>query len=312
MLTTINSSERVALIAIDWGKTRAKLYLLSAQGHILASPSAPIGIQHVAGKQFLQALLAHFGDWLDAYPTQPIIACGMIGSREGLRETSFASTPTDPASLAKKAVRIDDLAHRPFILVPGICDNPQGGLPDVIRGMETRILGAMDAGKNQDQIFILPGTHSKWVLVKNGSIQTFRTYMTGELFSILPQHSVLGRLIPPDSSTTVQGFETGLAKIRQQPAHLANILFSVRTRGLAGQIAGSDLLGYLSGLLIGDEVLDGLAWTGNRPITLIGSSELVPLYQTALASHDRQVETLSNDIVAQGLFLLAREINRTE
>lgn len=305
-------TEPATLLAIDWGKTRAKAYLLSDNGHVIASRSAPIGIQQIPNKQFWPALQHSFGDWLDAFPDIPVIACGMIGSREGLRETPLASTPTDPAGLAKKAIRIDDLARHPFILVPGICDSQPGGLPDVIRGMETRILGAIHADKDQAQVFVLPGTHSKWVLVKNGAIQTFRSYMTGELFSILQKHSILGQLIPPDSTIGHDGFNQGLTNIRRQSGQLANLLFSVRTLGLFGQIADHDLLGYLSGLLIGNEIVDGLEWAGGHKITLIGSSELASLYRLALASHGRRVEILSSDIVARGLFMLACEINLVE
>lgn len=298
-----------ALLALDWGKTRASAYLLSPAGGIIETRSAAIGIQRIEGKRFLEALQALCGAWLSLYPQIPVIASGMLGSREGLRETAFASTPTNPAGLASKSVRIDDLAGRPFALIPGICDSQLGSPPDVIRGMETKILGVLESTGERNGIFVLPGTHCKWVKVKDGMIDSFRTYMTGELFSILRDHSILGRLNLYEKKVTPAGFLQGVHNAHEQGGNLTHLLFSVRTLGLTGQVTPEDLPGYLSGLLIGDEVADGLRWARGAMLTLIGSSELTQLYRRAFAESGHDIVVMPADIAAKGLHRLAQEIN---
>lgn len=298
-----------ALLALDWGKTRIKAYLVSPDGEIIDTRTGLLGVQKVADHRFVEALHTLCGDWLNNWPEMPILACGMIGSREGLCETPFASTPTIPAGLTAKAVRIDEQIGRRFAIIPGICDSPLGQPPDVIRGMETRILGALDLAKTDHGIFVLPGTHSKWVKVKNGAIDSFRTYMTGELFAILRSHSILGQLMPAEPVITPEGFARGLANARLQPASLTHILFSVRTLALSGDMAVEDLPGYLSGLLIGDELADGLRWASSAELTLIGSGELTELYRKALTSNGHKPKVASAAVAARGLFRLAQEIN---
>lgn len=297
------------LLALDWGSTNLKAYLLNSAGVPLETRNSSRGIQQVQQGRYMDTLREQCGDWLDQYPEVPIIAAGMIGSREGWRETPYALTPTNPASLAKAIIRIDDLAGRPFALVPGLCDSPRGGPPDVMRGVETEMLGALNILGVHDGVFVLPGFHCKWVVVKEGAIATFRTYMTGELYEMYTSRSLIANLLNKEAQITLSGFSLGLAHVRKHRSNLSHMLFSARSQGLLGQISRSDLAGFLSGLLIGDEITDGLDWSGQpHAVYLIGTDYLAQLYRQALVVSGHQPILAPESATARGLHLLAKEM----
>lgn len=276
------------LIGIDWGTSSFRAWLMDAAGAVIDSLAAPCGILSVEGGDFEGAFARLVGHW----PAVPVIASGMIASRNGWVEAPYLPLPLDAAALAAGLV-----AHRAggrvIHFVPGALGE-SGGLPDVMRGEETEIAGHLAAG-GADGLFVLPGTHSKWAQVESARLTAFRTAMTGEVHALLMAHSILGRLatarIPaePDEGTAgrAPAFARGLAIGRSGGALLARA-FSARTLALTGQLAADEIGDYLSGLLIGDEVAAMLAGMPapaapvTVTVTVIGRGDLAARYAAAL------------------------------
>lgn len=268
-------------IAGDWGTTRLRLALCDERGILDSRVGPGIG----ASAETPEALFLSFSaGWRAEHGPLPAYLCGMVGSRNGWREVPYAPCPADPHSLRKGALTVDaDGAS--VSIVPGLsCVNPLGG-PDVMRGEETQVLGALlshPALSRGRHLLVLPGTHTKWVELEDGSIRCFLTVPTGELFALLRAHSTLAKAAPMDAAPTPAGFTQGLAR----QGALPQILFETRTRQLIDGMAAADALGFLSGLLIGADIAGALgSFPGFAQAHLIGDPALCALYAEALASH---------------------------
>lgn len=277
------ASGNAALIALDWGTSTLRGYLLGRDGEPLDERSAPLGILKVPGGDFLDAFEQTCGDWLGSAPELPAIACGMIGSRQGWLEAPYVSCPAPFDALASRLVNVPTRSARGLRLVPGLSSRDAVGIPDVIRGEETQVFGALAAG-GQEGLFILPGTHSKWAWVADGRIDRFSTYLTGELYAVLKEHSILGRLLNHGARHSSSAFQDGLRLAFREPTRLMHRLFSVRALGLFGELSQEDGESYLSGLLIGTEVQSAIG--GSRPsaATLVGEQTLCSRYAEVLAA----------------------------
>jgi 2-dehydro-3-deoxygalactonokinase len=192
--------------------------------------------------------------------------------------------------------------------VPGLSIVGADGVPDVIRGEETQIIGEVGAASGH-RLLVLPGTHSKWALVEDGRIVWFATFMTGELFGVLKEHSILGRLMAGDADDA-QAFRRGLTYARAHGGGLLKRLFSARTLNLFDQLPASSIASYLSGLLIGSEVREARDCLEQAPadqeITVIGSSDLTERYVAAIEQAGLRGRRAAADAGAHGLFLIAR------
>jgi 2-dehydro-3-deoxygalactonokinase len=184
----VTDSRPAALIAIDWGTTSARTYRIDAGGVILGTQSAPLGVQSIRDREFAAALGSLLGDWSEH--SLPRIACGMIGSRQGWIETNYLSCPVNLSRLGESLVRTPKAE---LAIVPGAQCIDSAGIPDVIRGEETQLAGALinDTG---EALVVLQGTHSKWAIVESETLVDFATFMTGELYSVLLEHTILGKL----------------------------------------------------------------------------------------------------------------------
>ncbi|MFT7773331.1 2-dehydro-3-deoxygalactonokinase [Roseateles sp.] len=267
------------LIALDWGSTRLRAYLLGADGSVLASRESGNGASTLSGEAaFAQAFAAIRGDW----PALPVLACGMVGSQHGWREAPYAPCPADASALAQHALRLDER----FWILPGLMHNE--ARPDVMRGEETQIVGALALHPElaEQSCLVLPGTHSKWARVEAGRVTGFATHMTGELYALLRQHSVLARLMPAEgasapSSGASPAFLAGVDAGREDGA-LSHQLFAVRTLGLFKRLTPEQLPDYLSGLLIGHEIAHELAAGAPARLALVGAPALCERYVQAL------------------------------
>jgi len=276
-----------ALIALDWGTSNLRASLLDAGGSDIETRSAPGGVMAVQGGRFAEALLALCGDWILRFDC-PLVGSGMVGSRQGWKEAPYLACPAGLAEAARQltTVTIDAATGRQLHIAPGLkCTDP-AGLFDVMRGEETQIWGAR---LPDGTTCVLPGTHSKWAWLGGaGVIRTFRTFMTGELFGLLTQHGILGRLMvfgrhrPEDF---VAGVRLGL----QGHAALSHTVFAARTAGLMGRVAPEGLPDYLSGILIGGEIGAAAASleASQRAagVVLIGDDDLCQRYALALEVH---------------------------
>ena len=242
-----------SLIGVDWGTSQLRAYLLDGCGAILDRREAPRGILTVEAGGFPGVLAEALAGWPGGLP---VILSGMVGSRQGWVEAPYLPCPARPGDLAGGLVALDAPGLGPARLVPGISHRHPDGHPDVIRGEETQIAGALMALGLSEGLFVLGGTHSKWVRVEGGAIAGFSTYMTGEVFAALRGHTILGRLMPSAERGEGEGFRRGVTEGAALPSAGALLarLFSVRTLGLFDELPGRELSDYLSGLLIGAEM----------------------------------------------------------
>lgn len=308
-------------IALDWGTTNLRGFLIDATGAVREQREKPWGILSLPAAPdaggFDLALEGIAGDWLTEHPVAPLIASGMVGSAQGWREAPYVPCPAGARELAVSMTSVATACGRDLMIVPGILLDQADLLPDVIRGEETQVVGALQArqaesaggAKEAAVCFVLPGTHSKWVLVRDAQITMFATYMTGELFANLKQHSILGRLMKePEGDTAgaiaAAAFLQGLALAREgAPGDLMRQLFTARSMNLAGRLPPVALADYLSGLLIGNELLSANAWLAREagvdtPIVLIGEAALRARYQAALAAFGSGAASMPNTAAA--------------
>ena len=270
---------------------------------MLARHAAPRGLLSVPPGGWQAAFDAEFGAWLAAHLGVPCLLAGMVGSRQGWAEAPYAACPAGLADIARQLLW---LQHGRLAIVPGLCCETDG-VPDVLRGEETQVFGALqalpDAGANH--ILVLPGTHSKWVQVDGGQVRGFRTHMTGETYALLRQQSILARMLPAeDGDLDADAFDAGVAQA-QRPGGLLHHLFSVRTLALFQRAGGAALASRLSGLLIGEE-LRAQALPAGQPVTVLGSAALAQRYQRALAAGGNPVRLAPDDATWQGLLAVAR------
>lgn len=294
------------LIALDWGSTRLRAFLLGDGGEVLQTRQSSDGAATLKGaEQYAAALAALVGDWRADHPELQLLACGMVGSQYGWREAPYVRCPADAAALAGQVLKLDDRIS----IIPGLVDD--AAQPDVMRGEETQIVGALalNPALADDACLVLPGTHSKWARVKAGRVTGFATHMTGELFALLRQHSVLNRLMPADGSSPAspEAFLKGVDAAREEGA-LSHQLFAVRTLGLFKQLGPEQLPDYLSGLLIGHELAHELQ--GSQPrVALIGDPALCARYAQALARFGQPEPLLLDNTAPAGLWALAQTMN---
>lgn len=276
------------LIAIDWGTSSLRAALMDRRGVILDRLQSGDGIMAMQGRNYADAYVTLFGPWLDRWPDATVLASGMIGSRQGWREAPYVSCPADFEDLARGIVSIEIEGCGRIGLVPGLVTGTETATPDVIRGEEVQVFGGMRLAGLASGVFVLPGTHSKWVAVEKGRITRFHTFMTGELYGLLRRHSILGRLMPEGEPPFAEAaFDAGCAlALEDGSGALLNRLFSVRTSGLFDRLSGEELPSYLSGLMIGEEVREARALLGGRlpqAVQLICREDLARSYRRCLA-----------------------------
>jgi 2-dehydro-3-deoxygalactonokinase len=303
------------LIAIDWGTTSARGYRHDASGRVVGETSAALGIQQVRDGAYAGALATLLGDW--AREGAPRIACGMIGSRQGWVEAPYRDCPAALDTLASGLVHA---AEGVLAIVPGVTCVDAAGVPDVMRGEETQILGAIageDAPGRGRELVVLPGTHSKWALVDAGRIETFATFLSGELYAVLKDHSILGRMMAPGNAPAVvdaaayeRGVRRGLAATGPG-ASLLHDLFGARTLALFGALTAPAAADYLSGLVIGSEIREGRAWAQQHGADdgralLVGAPALTARYAAAFDVAGVTATIGPADAAARGLWRIAR------
>jgi 2-dehydro-3-deoxygalactonokinase len=290
------------LIGLDWGTSSLRAYLIG-DGKVIEQRDSALGIMRVEGGDFAGAFGQACGDWLRAHPHAPVLLAGMIGSKQGWLEAPYCACPADAAAIAAALAPLA-LPGRSAHIVPGLSCSNSAGVPDVMRGEETQIIGAIPAdGKH---LAVLPGTHSKWAWVKNGAVLRFASFMTGDIYAALSGHTILGCLMQLDAPHDDDAYARGVRYGLEAPQELMSRVFSARTLGLFGQLGEAALPSYLSGLLIGSEI--GAA-TGMVPqagaITILGNAALTQRYTEAFAIAGLRTEAGAPDCAAHGLWRIA-------
>lgn len=285
-------------IAVDWGTSNMRAWAMGGGDTVLARASSAKGMGQLRPEEFEAALLETVGDWLGDRPTL-VIACGMVGARQGWAEAAYARVPTPPIAASITRAPVTDPRIAVFI-VPGVS---QAEPADVMRGEETQIAGFV--ARHGDGVVCLPGTHSKWVAVEGGRIARFRTAMTGEVFALLSQNSVLRHSVVGEDWDDA-AFAAGIAAALDDPAILTQ-LFSIRAESLlAGATAGQSWA-RLSGLLIGAELAGTDAFWRQGKVSLIGAPRLSGLYRQALEIAGGQAELLDGEEMTLAGLCTARQ-----
>lgn len=305
------------LIALDWGTTSLRAFLIE-DGRVIETRKSPHGIQKLpepGGEAGFNAAFTEIcGPWIQADPALPVVAGGMVGSAQGWREAPYVPLPAAISDIARLSVSVEtDLGARLHI-APGLVQDAPGLLPDVMRGEEIQILGAVSDHPERAEAsrIILPGTHSKWVRLRAGRITDFATYMTGEVFDLLSNQSLLSRLMvgAGDEADRDTAFLQGVDLASESgPGDLTRQIFSARSLGLTGRMAGNLLRDYLSGLIIGHEITSARREIEpGEALLMIGEGALCARYLAAMAHLGLPPVVRLENTAPAGLWLFARSL----
>ncbi len=261
-------------IAVDWGTTNFRAFLIN-HDEIKERLSAPLGLLQVTDRQFATTLQSLLGEWLTKHDKLPILMAGMVGSQQGWAEVPYVTLPAHAGDFATHTAEVaTPWGSRCHIVAGATCES-EWGFPDVMRGEEVQLLGLAERYPAAEHRVILPGTHSKHARLRDGKLIDFSTFMTGELYATLINHSLLGKDLPSCEQDDA-AFDLGVANSKNTP-FLSHAIFSARTLRLRGAITPAQVSSYLSGLLIGSE----MAALDTDNAWVVGSPALTLSYQRA-------------------------------
>jgi 2-dehydro-3-deoxygalactonokinase len=303
-----------SFIGGDWGTSHLRLFLCDPEATVLDKSDGP-GAAQVQG-HFAATFAKLTAGWRNSHGAITSILCGMVGSNLGWTLARSLPCPVDPHQIAEGCIEVEERVH----IVPGLSCTNRFGVTDFMRGEETQILGAvrrlpqLAVGK---RMLCLPGTHTKWALLEDGSVREFFTAPTGELFAVLRDHSVLVRAAAQATQLDTKAFQAALKSLTDHPrAQLLHRLFECRSRQLSGQFTASESAAFLSGLLVGSDVRGALELSADfeaaAPVCVVGSSGLNRLYREAL--EERGVDSIELDgscAVVAGLGVVRRHMSLT-
>lgn len=293
------------LLFIDWGSTnlRAKLVVDS---RVAETRESADGIRSCLGRDFDGILESLCGDWKATHPALRVCMSGMIGSREGWLEAPYVFAPAGVRDLVNKVVTVKSRTFGSIYLVPGVRRNdPDNATTDVMRGEETQVAGLLTDLPHDGATVCLPGTHSKWVHCRDGRIESFRTFPTGEAFALLTRDSLIagnadGGSPDPASPAFARGLE-----LSGKDGGLLHHLFLGRTEMLADRVAPADLPALISGLLIGHEIREAVKVCPDPPVYLIGDSAAARATARALEWLGIESAVVRDDVHLQGMMMIA-------
>ncbi len=292
-------------IAVDWGTSSFRAALIAPDGEILDELADTRGILTFKPGEFAPYLIATCARFVKAGGFVYLLS-GMIGSKNGLVEVPYCPCPANAAHLAAKVAWVvkDRIA-----IVPGV----RSEYEDVMRGEETQIIGAASVLDMESGLMVLPGTHSKWVTLEGGAIAGFNTFMTGEFYSLLSKHSILAKSLPDpsekeaplDTKAYLHGIEHATLS-----ESLLNTAFSLRVKSIFGQMHPAQAASYLSGLVIGEELISMQLEPGSE-VVIVGSQALCERYHLALQHLQVECRTLGTQAAWAGLHLIYQHLRQT-
>ena len=297
-----------AYVAVDWGTSSFRLWLIDRAGEVRAERRSGEGMLAAAKTGFAAVLQSHLAA-VGAPVHLPVLVCGMAGAKTGWVEAGYVDTPAPLAAILKQAMRVPGEA-RDIRILPGIAQR-DAAAPDVMRGEETQLLGALGLDAAGEALVCMPGTHSKWVRVKDGIVERFSTFMTGELFSVVSRETILSLAVAgADEAEDVASFKAAVKAAYAAPAFAANLLFGARSRQLLFGGTPAEARETLSGTLIGVELAAGLSGAVPQAgITLIAAGRLAMLYRLAFEALSVTATPIDADEAARrGLSMAAAAI----
>jgi 2-dehydro-3-deoxygalactonokinase len=301
---------QAAYAAVDWGTSSFRLWLVDPSGKVLAERRSDEGMTVAAKSGFAPVLQSHLAA-VNAAPDLPVIICGMAGARQGWVEAGYIDTPAPLDAIMAGAVTAPGQS-RDVRILPGIAQR-DANAPDVMRGEETQLLGALGKPAAGEALLCMPGTHSKWAEVRGGTVARFATFMTGELFSAISRETILSHAVAGAEAAEDRGaFQQAVVEAFKTPALAANLLFRVRSRQLLFGGTAAAARETISGTLIGLELAAGLAKNvPHEGITLVASGRLAALYRLAFDTLSVAVQSIdADDAVLAGLSRAAAAIWR--
>jgi 2-dehydro-3-deoxygalactonokinase len=289
-----------AFIAGDWGTSHLRLSLCDKTGGIIETKKGP-GVGAV--RDNIAGAFSSLTESWNSYGPLPAILCGMVGSTIGWKEVCYLPCPIRPEMIATGTARFN-LSGRTIVIAPGLSCRNRLMAPDVMRGEETQILGALRLEPKLTEgrhVLCMPGTHTKWVSLKDGTIEHFLTAVSGEMYDLIHRHSVL--VNNKDAVDAIGGpaFKRALEKIKHFPdGELIHLLFEVRSGQLSGELKQRDAADYLSGLIIGQDVSGAKRFfradiADAHGVVVISTPRLGELYGEALTTRDIDVRTVDGD-----------------
>lgn len=288
-------------IAVDWGTSRLRAWAMQG-AEILAEAQSEKGMSRLSRDAFEPALMELISDWLGAGTTD-VVACGMVGARQGWVEAPYGTVPAPALAPHPIEVSGTDRRLRVFV-VPGL---KQAKPADVMRGEETQVAGFLAQNPEWDGVICLPGTHTKWVHVSADEVVSFRTFMTGELFELLSQRSVLRHSVA--DGWVEDAFSEGMGTTLSRPESLASELFGLRARDLLEAADKGAAQSRLSGLLIGAELAASRAYWLGQNLAVIGNVGLAGIYVRALQAQGAQVTAVDcNEMTLAGLLAVRNQL----
>ncbi|MCJ8518703.1 2-dehydro-3-deoxygalactonokinase [Pseudorhizobium tarimense] len=298
-----------AYAAVDWGTSSFRIWLMTADDRVIAERRSGEGMTTAAKVGFSQILESHL-EALEAPVGLPVIICGMAGARQGWVEAGYVDAPAPLPAVLSAATRIPSVEREIWIL-PGFAQRRQEA-PDVMRGEETQLLGALRYDASGKHVVCMPGTHSKWVAATDGTVTEFSTFMTGELFDLLSKQSVLSHSLAgsPSFDADQPEYAKALKAAFGAPQRVSTLLFTVRSAALLQNLAPAEAAARLSGTLIGLELAGALTSSADRPkTTLVAAGRLLSLYEAAFSILQLPYETIDADeAVREGLAAAAHRI----
>ena len=273
-----------AYVAVDWGTSSFRLWLIGRDGTALAERRSDEGMTTAARTGFAEVLASHLAA-IAAPADLPVLICGMAGAKQGWVEAGYLDTPAALSDIPAAAVRIPGVTADIRIL-PGLAQR-DAAAPDVMRGEETQLIGAASALGEGDHLVCMPGTHSKWVRLSGGRVEGFSTFMTGELFDAIAKNTILSHSIADAGPVSGDNaaFRAAVARMVEKPALATSQLFSVRSGALIAGLSPEDAKARLSGTLIGLEIAGALSQAAKgTPVALVVSGGLGALYGEALTA----------------------------
>jgi 2-dehydro-3-deoxygalactonokinase len=277
-------------IAVDWGTSHLRAWAIGDEGQIRATAQSDAGMGTLAQDGFEPALLDLVEDWLGAGPTA-ILACGMVGAKQGWEEAPYVPVPAKPTDLTPMRASAPKDARLALSIVPGLS---QASPPDVMRGEETQIAGFLAGEPDFDGILCLPGTHTKWVHLSAGEVVSFQTCMTGEMFDLLSHRSVLRHSVA-SKSLDEDAFAEAVSDTLSRPERLAQRLFAIRADATLNATRPAVSRARLSGSLIGAELAATRPYWLGQQVAVAGAPRLGDLYASALVAQGVTARAMDAD-----------------
>jgi 2-dehydro-3-deoxygalactonokinase len=289
------------IVGINWGSSNFRAHLIGLEDGLRDSFETPAGVAALRREDMAATAASVLERWPGA---KRVYAAGMIGSNIGWADAGYADCPADGRRLAAALVRVR-IGGLDLDIVPGLaCVRERDAAPDIMRGEETELVGLLAGGRpGRSSVVALPGTHTKWVRVRDGRIAEFMTAMSGEIYDRLAATGLLSSVVDGHGADGPE-FRVGVRAAAARTLGLGTLLFGVRARVIRGALERGAAAGYLRGLLIGAEIADALDLypeARTAPVPLVGSAPVCALYRAALEELVIQGQPVpSTDAVVRG------------